>query len=244
MPRFCHAYRSLLRHLGRFLPGGRPLAVLFPALMVLSACSAASYQGQGDIGIEDPITRRLMFFDYLNGEDIRAQCGRQTPDRARMVLNGRYRDQVRTYELGDGTLRSSVYGMWTLDGVSLGDLLSPLEGVHDTRALSQADAATLWRRLQASGAFEPAPDDLVLRGDRLFWIAVGCREGRVFFNAWQHPSPRFDALAFPAVLAVFDGTGVPWPQREDPVTELKSPRERAETGFDFRLGVAPGGLRR
>lgn len=227
MPRFGHSFRRLLS---------------IPLLLVLGACSAATYQGQGDIDIENPVSRRLMFFEYLNGDDVRAQCGPGTPDRARMVLNGRYRDQVRTYELRGDTLRSSVYGMWALNGVSLGDLLSPMSGVHDDVGLSEADTRTLWRRLEASGAFQPAPDDLVLHGDRLFWIAVGCRNGAVFFNAWQHPSPRFDALSFPAALAVFDGTGVPWPRLDDPITDLQAPRERDAGGFDFRLEVGPQGI--
>lgn len=197
--------------------------------------------------LENPVARRLAWYSFLNGDDIRQTCGPGRDDRARLVLNGRYTEQVRVYELttrgGAPTLDVHVFAPLIVNrAFTVADIQEALRGRPQRVRLGQAGTDALWSALTASGAFEPAPRGLVLDSDALYWIAVGCRDGRVFFNAWQHPSPRFAALTFPDLLRRYDPSEVPFPDlREGPVTEVRSPREEAARPH-FQLTVGPGGL--
>src|SRR5262245_6550826 len=60
--------------------------------VLLAACA---YRGD----IDNPIIRKLSWFSYLDGTDIRTTCADGAPDGYRLVYNGRYEEQVRSYEI-------------------------------------------------------------------------------------------------------------------------------------------------
>src|SRR3546814_12427172 len=77
--------------------------------------------------------------------------------------------------------------------------------------------------LEASGAFEPAPEGLQMFSKETYWISNLCRDGVFTFNAWRFPSDRFAAIAFDELLFALDETGVPV---RDPEIGRASCRER------------------
>lgn len=220
------------------------LRVPFMAFLgvVLGACAGGS-----QVNLENPLERQLNWFSFLNGDDIRATCGPGSNDRARLIYNGRYDDQVRVYEVHQRT-GPAVLDVHVFTGLRLGGGYTPLDlndllrGRPRTERIGEAGADALWRAVADSGAFADPPRGLWLDSDDLHWIAVGCRDGAVFFNAWQHPSPRFDALAFPDVLRRYDPSDVPWPRLDAPPRPLQ-PVEDEGTRPGYRLQVGTGGLR-
>jgi len=199
--------------------------------------------------IENPVSRRLNWFAYLDGADIRRECRAGSDDRVRMVFNGRYMDQVQSYELtqdgGAEVLQTHVFAPFQvnrpfgLDGI--GEVAS---GRPRMERLGQAGAQALWAALADSGAFEPAPRGLWLDSEEFYWIAVGCRDGAVFFNAWRHPSPRFAALTFPEVLRRYETSDVAWPRLDMPPDIMRQSDIRESEVPHFRLEVRPEGIKR
>lgn len=180
-------------------------------LALLLGLAACSYQG----GIDNPVQMRFHWYSYLNGDDLRAGCRPGSPFRARLVYNGHYHEQVRSYEVaaepgGSGLLTARVLGPTGIDvrKLSLSDIQGPWRWTTAQTQLSEAEGEALVAALRDSGAFEPAPAGLRLYSNAFYWIVSGCDDGQVFFNAWQYPSPRWDRLAFPELLYRWDQTGV------------------------------------
>ena len=48
---------------------------------------------------EEADARKLTWFSYVNGEDLRAQCSKEEPDRYRLIYNSKSNAQLRTYEV-------------------------------------------------------------------------------------------------------------------------------------------------
>jgi len=61
-------------------------------MLVVAAC-ATTGPDDGVLG------RKLAWFSYLNGEDIRAACAAGAPDRFRFVYNADYTEHVRAYDV-------------------------------------------------------------------------------------------------------------------------------------------------
>ena len=207
----------------RFPRIGRALAA---ALVAASMCLAGVLAGCVYHGPQhdNPVQRRLTWYSYLNGDDIRAACDADAARRYRFVYNGVYVQQVRSYDIrpeanGIGsTLRARVIGPADLSEVEirrqfstlLEDVMAPWAGTVETVPLSDADLDALDRALAESGFFEPAPRGLYLRGDDFFWTGVACIDGRVHFNAYKWPIPGFERATFPALLLSWDPTGQPF----------------------------------
>jgi len=219
------------------------LAAVFIFGGMAAACSSYSV---GDTG--NPVTRRATWYSFLNGDDIRQRCARGGGDEVRLVFNADWREHLRLYEYtasgdGGGMLHGRVIPRGRLNLFSLSDPLGPWSGVAFDLEFRRADAAALWQALAEDRAFAPAPRRLTLRSNRFYWIVSGCRDGRVFFNAWQHPSDRYAGLRFPDLLRRYDISGIEWPAPTPfPGDDLEGPRERDQ--FVFRLEVTPEGLRR
>lgn len=206
-------------------------------LVSASACTTT-----GDIS--NPVMRKLTWYSFLDGDDIRATCRASADDRLRLVYNGRYNDQVRVYELvrrgGGAMVETRVLGPVQVNrAFSLGGLGSMLGGAVDAAPLGTAHAEALWRAVEESGAFAPAPMGLRLDSDDLWWTVVGCRAGHAFFHAWEVSEPA-DQPAFAALLSDLDGTGVAWPSYRDVVVGVEAPGERAERPY-FLLEVGRSG---
>ncbi len=106
--------------------------------------------------------------------------------------------------------------------------------------LNPTETAAFERKLDASGAFGPAPVGLRLASEQFYWIASLCRDGRFHFNAWRYPSARYDGLSFPAGLLDHDGTGIAInPPRKFVGIERarrKVQRDQGRQVFDLEIG--------
>ena len=199
---------------------------------------------------DNPLVRKLSWFSYLNGDDVRAACRVGGPEHWRFVYNGIYTEQFRTYDLAeqkDGTfrLRVNVVNKPDLSELTvrkLGDLVDPWRGKIDTVLLGRDQRDLLARASGKDGVFDGAPKGLQLSSDSFYWTGVVCRNGQVSFSAHQWPSPSFKALSFPAILLAWDPTGRPLnPPRETSDLELHgavSPDHK----FEFNIGIGDNGL--
>ncbi len=239
-------YSSHLHNLAAKLHGRarwQSAAVLLCSLLVGCATEGAT---------SNPLTQRFVWFRYLNGDDIRQNCFPGGPSRYRLVYNGRYQEQLRRYEViadgaGGGLLDSRVQGRASLTGVTLNDVMAPWRWQQAEVRLSPGELAELEAALERSGLFGPPAAGLRLPSAGFYWLAVGCREGKMHLNAWLHPSAEFSALEFPDFLFARDGTGVAVnPPRRIDAAELAFQGTRpAATGRqrNFWLTVGEGGLR-
>lgn len=215
-----------------------PLLLL--AVLTVAGCTV---QDAGDIAA--PGLRNVKWFSYLNGDDLRRQCDAMSPDRARLVYNGRFLEQVRTYDLtgrGDGAvLAGRVFRGPAVLTVTEGEGLGLARGHPWDRGLDAARAERLWAALERAGAFEPSPR-LTLEGREVWWLAVGCRQGEVFFHAWEAGRPDFPDQIFRPLLEVMDPTGIAFaPVRPNNNPEILWDKNEAQQ-YRFRVEAAPGGL--
>lgn len=183
---------------------------LLGAAAILSACVTADAP-------RDPIGRSFTWFDYVAGGALKRACAPGAPTRYRLVYNGRFAEQVRTYDItmqptGDGGARARVETVvWvpaTLDRLQLSRPLSPWAPVTAEAVLSEADSRALENSLLVTGAAAPTPEGLRLPSLGFYWAVSSCRDGEFHFTAMRHPSPAFERFHPPAVMA-WDGTGVP-----------------------------------
>ncbi|MCW9039743.1 MAG: hypothetical protein OQJ76_04535 [Rhodospirillales bacterium] len=213
--------------------------LLIPAL--LAGCT---FQG-GD----NPVARKLTWFDYVDGGDIRRSCAPGSPLRYRFVFNASYEEQVRTYDFDDitqgGVLKARVFGAADLSSLSVGkagDLLDPWRGALVTVPLSVEDLGRLHTSMIADGVYDAAPKGLELPSHSFYWTVASCRSGQFHFNAFLWPSEDFTALRFPDLLFGWDTTGVavnpPRPTTED---DNRTGRPQ-EARILFRLKVGDNGL--
>ncbi len=202
-----------------------------------------------------PFVQKTGWFSYLNGDDIRAACVPGARRQYRLVYNGEYDRQVRTYEiLADGagaafTARVQGGGGISLQGLSFSDLGSLGGWTTASARLDASDLAALDQALNRNAAFVPPPPGMNLASEEFYWLFVGCRDGEVHFNAWRYGDFRFAALTFPAILLGHDATGVAVnpPRDVGPVdrsthgggTENITPRFDLAIGANGLLGLAP-----
>lgn len=213
------------------------LGVMGGFALVLGGCA---YDGQG---LDDPITRRAVWYSYSGGDDIRQRCGAGGPDQYRLIYNGNWNDQVRIYDLG-GPKGRLVMHEQILQGLSVDlitinadDLLAPWRGNQADLTLSETEYATVVTSLVQSGLFQPPPVGLRLPSDGYYWTAVGCRNGQFVFNAWLYPSPPFLALSFPDILMDLDRTSVPFGEPVPAGQDLRQDvRTREEQRWTIQVG--------
>ncbi|MBB4264548.1 hypothetical protein [Roseospira visakhapatnamensis] len=230
------------------------LGMAVVALGVLAGCASS-----GDIA--DPVTRKLTWFSFLNGDDIRATCAPGAPLRVRLVHNADYMVRVRVYDLvepppapqgpppGSLVLMTRVLGptpaSLTVDPAAPGLALAPLGGRVARRVIGPGDAARLRAALEADGLDGGPPTVRRLDSHEFWWLAVGCLDGRMRIQAWADPDPGYAALTAPARLRALDGTGIPIrtpadePHGGNPVMY---DRARADKEVRFRLSVGPEGI--
>lgn len=189
------------------MTGPRRIAAVCLGLAVaLGGCASS-----GRIG--NPVERKLTWFSYLDGSDIRTSCGEGALDRYRLVYNASYEEQVRSYEVtadgaGGAWLVARVSKPVDLSEFSLPDVLGPWRWAEAPARLSPAAFADLRQRLAASGFAAGAPVGLRLASPAFYWVASGCQDGVFHFNAWLYPQTDFARLAFVETLFASDGTGI------------------------------------
>ncbi len=216
------------------------------ALLILAGC--------GSVDFDRPLSAKVGWYGYLNGDDIRNDCRAGSGFHYRLTYNADYREHVRTYKfIDDGA-----------DGALLISRVSEGQGLDISRifasgeanlsgwtrrqgSLGPAETRQLMESLRASGAFEPAPDGLRLYSHQFYWVSVLCHGGQIYFNAWLYPSRRYRRLSFPQALFALDGGGIAVPApREvsaaERYTQRNPLRGGAETLPIFEIRVGRNGL--
>ncbi len=210
--------------------------------VLVLALAACTYRP----GADNPVANSLTWFSYVGASDIRADCQPGAADRLRLIYNGDYDEQVRTYDITvlaadnssvGGTLEVRVRVPEDLSpGIVLSNLIGPTQAKRQPVRIGPNELADLRRALGDSGLARPAPDGLRLDSNEFYWLASVCIDGRFMVNAWKYPSPRFEALGFPAVLLRLDPTGIALnpPQPAYPLPERFNDRF-AEPRFEFQV---------
>lgn len=223
------------------------LSVLF--MLVLAGCA---YRGQ----IDQPVTLKFTWFSYVAGDDIRAACAPGGQESYRLIYNGSYTEQVRSYEIvgnraGDNRAGGGSYTARVMRGSGL-DLsrlvLSDPQAVANWRvsrtSLTPDDMSALRAALTASGAFSNESTGTRLASEQFYWTSALCRDGKFQFNAWLYPSDRYAQLRFPAVLLGHDQTGVPInpPRQVVPLEAARPTTREGDVTTRFKLQVGDNGL--
>lgn len=187
------------------------------ALILLVAASACTYRA----GLEDnPVTRSFAWFSYLNADDLRKTCRPGAVDRYRIVYNGVWQEQVRTYDItggpAGGRFKAQIRGEADFARpIPLDDLLSPWRPDTVQKPISRNDLQRLRAALRNSGFYQPVPQGTRVASWGFFWVAAACENGRFYFNAWSYPSRRFDAVKLKGVLRALDESAIAFnPPRE------------------------------
>ena len=195
----------------KFAEFGRLLALM--TVSVIAACSAT---GQGDQ--DNPVSRKLTWFSYVKGEDVRTRCQAGGPDIYRFVYNGVYVEQVRTYDIewsplpGHMRMTTRVTEKANVAEILLDpsnpDVLGPWRPKTAVVDLPDAEIARLKRVLLADGFLnKPAPARAVTSIE-FYWAVSACVDGQFRLNAYVWPSKDFEQASFPAMLFAWDMTGV------------------------------------
>lgn len=203
---------------------------------LLVACGSSGCASSGPVG--NPVARTVTWFSYVNGDDLRATCRAGNPDRYRLIYNGNYLEQTRTYDLtaeGDGAaLVGRVVGEVNLAlGIPVFDPLAPWRGQSFSARLQSAPLRDLREALALSGP--GAGKGFELPSDSFFWVAAYCQNGTFRFTAWAYPSAAFDALAFVNVLLVRDTSGVPL-NKARPIAYLTLREQEEARRFVLKVG--------
>ncbi|MGE4281187.1 MAG: hypothetical protein AB7G62_16470 [Magnetospirillum sp.] len=203
--------------------------------LALAGCT----YGGGDMG--DPVTRKFHWFSYVAGDDIKATCQAGSPDRFRLVYNGRYDQQLRLYDLD--SVRQLLIAKVTRPGnaakVSVDDLLAPWRATEAKTPLDQPAYQSLVAAFAEAGMFGPPAVGRELPSHGFHWAAASCKDGQFRFTGWAYPETDLMALPFVAPLLAADGTAIainpPGPIAFDPQYEDNLKRGLV-TSFNLKVG--------
>lgn len=175
--------------------------------VLLGACAGALLVGCAATGeVEDPAVRRVTWFSFLSGDDLRAACAPGQTS-LRLVHNAIWDEDVRVIEAkgttkGEMTVREQLFLRidWSNVVVDLSKPRAPWRGETVDGAWTAEQAASVGAALEADRAFTPLDTPVRLAGQGFFWTGAGCRDGRFWFHAWGYPSAEYEALLFPEVV--------------------------------------------
>ena len=186
------------------------------ALTLVAGC--AYHEGQQQ-DINNPIVRKVGWFSYLDGNDIREACAGGGSDRYRLIYNGQYDYQLRSYEIFVGHDGGGIMNVRAMNNSanllnwSTDDLFSPWRWTERQVKLTPAEIEEFRRLLAQSGYGSPPPQGLQLHSADFYWIATGCDKGVFHFYAWnnrpQSMAPDgFAPIKFQDFLLKRDQTGI------------------------------------
>ncbi len=221
----------------------RAAAAMIAAALTLAGCA---YTG----GVENPVARKLSWFSYASGDDLKRRCGPGSLDQYRLVYNANWHEQVRTYDLrrsvivgGGGVLFVHVFGgSASMARFSFDDVTAPWSGESSQTRLDEPVYQALVGAIADSGFQQEPPAGVRLDSWDYYWLVSACVGGRFHFNAWKYPSDRAAAIRFDNPLFARDTTGVPVkaPRHVDSA-EARYTAERDEV-YTFQLMVGRDGL--
>ncbi len=240
--------RSSPAHRPLALLARRPLPLVAVVLLGLGALSGCAAIGPTD----NPVARKLTWFSYLNGDDLRDRCATEGGDRYRVVFNADYNRHVRTYDIttdpadgGSAVVEARVIEATNLARLTPMDPLSAARGETGTLRLTGPQFASVLARLKDQGAFEPPATTLRLPSQGVYWLINGCRGGRWFFAVHPYPASPFRDAAFLEPMRALDPKTVPFPAlpaAEDAASAAPGHRNRADAGVSFELTADRDGL--
>lgn len=185
------------------------------ACVAMAFLASCAYEGD----YEHPVARKLSWFSYLSGDDLRAACKAGAPDRIRLVYNAIYTEQVRSYDIGPSAepgrydMTARVTGTADLSSFTteLGapDPFKPWRPAKSVTSLRAEDLVNLKLALEADGFFEPTRVGLELPSHNFYWIGAACIDGHYHFNGFLWPEDQIEKFLFPKMLFAWDFTGVP-----------------------------------
>ncbi len=224
-------------------------ALLVAVMGFLSACA---YTG-ADEGFYKPVTRKLTWFSYVAGDDIRQQCAAFVQDQYRLVYNGVYDEQIRAYhfvgsgESGRYNLRIQVTEEADLSSLDTElaspDLLQPWRPRESSTNLPQRDFELFVRALKSSKFFDSVPPMEKLPSIGFYWVVSGCTANKFHINAYLWPSKRYRNIVFPKLLSTWDFTGIPInPPRETSNFSIYGTNNEEEFRNHFTLEFSRDGL--
>ncbi|HEY9081402.1 hypothetical protein [Magnetovibrio sp.] len=230
------------------LKSSKPIKLALGLLVtgaVAGLVSACASQGTTD----NPVMGKLSWFSYMEGGDIRATCGPGAANRYRLVYNGVYTEQVRTYEWGAADQRLNV-GVTEAVDITQGsvgtfnDLLNPWRAKTASRTLSDADATRVVSALERDGVFGPPAVGTELSSKGFFWTVASCHDGAYRFTAVAWPSPSWDAMTFDDVVFDLDPSpiAVNPPRKTDTRRDTKRGRYGHVIENEFHTKVGENGL--
>jgi hypothetical protein len=198
-------------------------------------------------GADHPVARSLQWFSYAGAADIRDACQAGSADRIRLIYNGKYDEQLRSYDVvalgagapGDGaTVEVRIRGPKVVSkAFELFDLFAPWRAEGRLLRIDAAQFGALRRALEDSGLARPVPGGIRLNSLEFYWLVSACLDGRFTMNAWKYPSERFEALGFPKVLLRLDPAG-PELNPPRPYNEFATDQDTdrfIDFGFDFKV---------
>jgi hypothetical protein len=208
--------------------------------------AGCTYRGD----IDNPVVRKVTWFSYLDGTDIRSACTQGAPDSYRLVYNARYEEQLRSYEItpdgaGGGYLVARAKGRANAFDISLGDVLAPWRWQRSQAHLSPAEFQQFVALVERSDQFAGAPVGLRLFSGDFYWVGSACRDGAFHYHAWAFSNDGFTRVRFAEFLFKHDQTGLAVnPPRTIPASEFLGPQGRQEdqTQIRFWLQVHEDGL--
>src|SRR5215468_10380041 len=208
--------------------------------------AGCTYRGD----IDNPVVRKVTWFSYLDGTDIRTACVGGAPDSYRLVYNARYEEQLRSYEItpdgaGGAYLVARAKGRANAFDISLDDVLAPWRWRNSQVPLSPAEYREFVTLLEQSDQFAGAPVGLRLFSGDFYWVASTCRDGAFHYHAWAFSNYGFVRVRFADFLFKHDRTELAVnPPRKIPASEFLGPQRRQEdqTQIRFWLQVHEDGL--
>jgi hypothetical protein len=230
------------------------------ALAASLAAPAVAWAQRPDRAVEQPIVRSFNWFSYVGGDDIRAACQPGGRNHLRLVYNGLWNEQVRTYEIflqPDGTAGLTV-GVLNGQGsggdlsnlfVSKGtDVTSPWQMKKGQRVLDPSETRELVGLLEASAAFGPPRDGMRLPDNDFWWTIASCRDGKWGFQAYHYPTDGFTNAKFMERLFAFDNVAIAVnrPRKLEPAEmrrDMNAPGIRSQQTIAWMLVVGKDGLR-
>ena len=195
----------------------------------------------------DPVSRTVRWPDIMAGTDIKRACAPGAPERWRFVYNAIYSEQVRSYDIADGTVETRVFDRLGIGFMTTFSLAEFIQGALSTTPITPQELRrliALWE-IDLPKAVRPVGH---LRADRFFWTTAGCRDGRFTFAAFSHPPDGSTPFIFPLEIARFDRSGKPVnPPRPTPDVGpmtgfIPNRHNSADDNARFLLRVTENGL--
>jgi hypothetical protein len=187
--------------------------------------------------VDNPFLRSAQWRAYVAASDLKSACRPGTPEAMRLVFNGDYKEEIRSYDIrasADGTmLEARRRGSTNLLSM---DLLDPLGLWRGEKRVQSIDPATYGRIKTAliQSGFRDSQDDERLKSDTFYWVASACFDGAFRTQVWAWPSDRYERIRFDRVLVAIDGFDKPLREPRPPRAQFADER-RENPPFEIRF---------